>query len=306
MSTFKPKVSLNVLPQDALTLKDDQFYSLIEKLTSSDVSQIFKFQSINSINTFLLCKNILAPILLPTSAFDAIRRVVCVQLNQSQNNSYVIHVGISGQIEYLTELFRKKQFQDAKDTSKHRPRAASSTSNPPSLSTPTSNLGGTTTSSLSTIISPTPVFAQTVDYRSNIISTINKWITSQQVLNGSNNLHLVEGKDYTIQLSSSANNATVVCQCNTRLTLLKSTENTFLLSNLYKHWKSSKKCNVLTSTPSSSSPLNGSDTDNSDDDDQNSSSSSSTQQNTRTTNKRVASSNRSTVNTKLAKRQRYT
>ena len=114
MSTFKPKVSIDVLPQDALMLKDDQFYRLAEELTSTYVAQILKCQFINSINTFLLCKDILSPILLPTSAFDAIRKDVFLKLNQNENSTYIVHIGIAGQIEYLTELFKKKQFQDAK------------------------------------------------------------------------------------------------------------------------------------------------------------------------------------------------
>ncbi len=300
MSTFKPKVSIDALPQDALTLKDDQFYSLVEKLTSSHVSHILKSQFINSMNTFLLCKDILAPILLPASAFDVIRQDVCVQLNQNNNNSYIVHIGITGQIEYLTELFQKKHYQDAKDASKRQSV----------LSTPTTNLTASVTSP-STTINSNPNISPTVDYQSIIISSIDKWITSQKILNGSNILHLTEGKDYVLKVSPSADTATVICQCGTQVSMRKLTDNTFFLSNLYKHWKTSKRCSVLTSTPSShslpiasSSPLNNSDTDNDQNDDQTSSFSSSTPSNTRTTNKRTASSIRSTLITTSAKRRR--
>jgi hypothetical protein len=40
--------------------------------------------------------------------------------DNNDNNSYVIHVGIVGQIEYLTELLRKKRMQEAKTTSNRR------------------------------------------------------------------------------------------------------------------------------------------------------------------------------------------
>ena len=128
MTTFKPRVSLDVLPQKAMTLKGDQFYDLVEQLTSTDISRILNSQCINSINTFLLCKNVLESILLPTSMFDALRRDVCVRLDQNNNNMYVIHVGIIGQIDYLTELFRKKHFEEAKTVPGHR-STSSSTSN---------------------------------------------------------------------------------------------------------------------------------------------------------------------------------
>ncbi len=163
MSTFKPKVSIDVLPQDVLTLKDNQSYSLVETLTSSHVSGILKCQFINSINTFLLCKDVLSPILLPTSTFDAVLQDVYVQLNQNHNNSYVMHIGITGQIEYLTELFQKKYAQGAKDTPKRRSI----------LSTPAANLTASVATS-STTTNSTSNVSPTVDYRSIVISSIDK------------------------------------------------------------------------------------------------------------------------------------
>jgi len=322
MSTFKPNVSLKDLPQDALTFKDDLFYTLVEKLTSSDVSRILKSQRINSINTFLLCKNILASILLPTSAFDTIRRDVCVKLDQNNNNYHVVQIGIVGQFEYLTELFRKKHVEQAKPALKRRLLSTTvSMPNPLSLlSTSTSTYASTATVRSTAVNPPStnasvnpPAFCPTIDHRPNIVSSINKWATSQEKDIGSNNVKLVEGTDYTVQFSSLADIAVVVCQCTTRLSLSKSTDNTFCLSNLYKHWKNSKKCNVYTSkltcapplsTPSLSSSSNDSVTNDDDDENHDPSFSSSTRPSTRRSSKRVASSSLSTINTTAVKRRR--
>ena len=46
MSTFKPRISLDVLPRDSLAIKDDQFYNLVESLTSTDISRILRSQHI--------------------------------------------------------------------------------------------------------------------------------------------------------------------------------------------------------------------------------------------------------------------
>ena len=133
ISTFKPRVSLDVLPRDSLAIKDDQFYNLVESLTSTDLSRILRSQHINSINTFLLCKNILESILLPTAAFDALRQKVCVKLGQNSNNTYVIHIGIVGQIDYLTELFWKKHLQEVQPSARrHSSSSAISIPNQPS------------------------------------------------------------------------------------------------------------------------------------------------------------------------------
>ena len=194
MATFKPRVSLDVLPQDAITLKGDQFYDLVEQLTSTDISRILKSQCINSINTFLLCKNVLESILLPTSMFDALRRDVCVRLDQNNNNMYVIHVGIIDQIDYLTELFRKKHFEEAKTVPGHR-STSSSTSTPTStqsvLTVASASLSNSTLSGMNTVAQRSSTF----DYRSNIVSSINKWVISEKKASGSSSLKLVEGNE---------------------------------------------------------------------------------------------------------------
>jgi hypothetical protein len=268
MTKFKPKLALDVLPQDAIALKDDQFYFLVEKLTSPDVARILKCQFVNCVNTFLLCKDILTPLLLPTTAFDTIRRDVCVKLNANHNNPYVVHVGIAGQIEYLTELFQTKNMQDAKHATKHpspstNPTQNSSPATAP-LSAPTDTTGSSSTTTGSTSVLPT-----NVDHRSNIISAIDNWITSQQTPNSSNLSQLVEGQDYALHVSTPSNTAIVICRCKARISLAKAADSTLSLSNLYKHWKSSKKCKLLASmlptssisTASHPSPSNDSDTD---------------------------------------------
>jgi len=308
MSTFKPKISLDVLPQNALTIKGNQFYCLVEKLTSSDVCRILKSQSINSINTFLLCKNILESILLPAPAFEELRRDTCVKLS---NNSHIVQVGIIGQIDYLTELFRKKHLQEAKSAAKRRPTSdAISTPNPPSsTATSTIDVAANTSSIISTVTSR---LSSIVDHRSNIISCINKWVINQGKLSGSNTVKLVEGTNYTLKLSSSADTAIVICQCSTRISFPKLTDGTFAVSNLYKHWKNTKSCNILTSAISSCSPSIPSSSSsniqvtNDDEDDDDNLSPSSTRlirPNARSTNKRAASS-LSTIDTSSAKRRR--
>jgi hypothetical protein len=74
-----------------------------------------------------------------------------------------MHIGITGQIEYLTELFQKKYAQGAKDTPKRRSI----------LSTPAANLTASVATS-STTTNSTSNVSPTVDYRSIVISSIDK------------------------------------------------------------------------------------------------------------------------------------
>lgn len=151
-----------------------------------------------------------------------------------------------GQIEYLTELFRKKHMEHAKSTSNRR---STSSSNTKVAATPTNILS--TSSSPGTPTEPhhsAILHRSTFDHRSNVIASIHRWTTTQRKSGASSSLHLTEGKNYTLNLSSSANTAVIVCQCGTHLSLSRSSEGTFPLSNVYKHWKSSKRCDILTPT----------------------------------------------------------
>ena len=186
MSAFKPRVSLDVLPRDSLAIKDDQFYNLVESLTSTDISRILRSQHINSINNFLLCRNVLESILLPTSAFDTLRQDMCVKLDQNNNNNtYVIHVGIVGQIDYLTELFRKKHLQEVKPS----PRRHSSSS---AISTPNQPLSISTSTFASTLNS-IPVDINTTSSRSaNCWLSIKYYFLHRQVDRQSKKIEWIE------------------------------------------------------------------------------------------------------------------
>lgn len=245
MAVYKPKVSLGVLPADASTLTDAAFYELVKRLTSSDVACILSSQAINSINTFLLCKDISESILLPTTAFDDIRRNVCVKLDQNNNDSYAIHVGIQAQIQYLTDLFRKKNLEETRSV-RHLPSNSTTSS---ASSVAVVPMSAPIPNSI-TMSSPAPIASRCAPSSSAIqhvalVSLINKWIMGEGKRNQSDTAKLVEGTDFTVEISSISGSVVIVCKCQTRFVLPKATNETFSLCNLYKHWKTSKKCNVL-------------------------------------------------------------
>lgn len=114
MSNFKLHVPIDVLPNDAMTLKDDEFYSLVENWTSSETAQVLRIERINYINAILLHKNILASSLLSTSSLEIFWRNTCIKLDRNTDDCYVVLVSTVDQTEYLCEVFKKKQLHDAK------------------------------------------------------------------------------------------------------------------------------------------------------------------------------------------------
>ena len=245
MSVYKPKVSLSELPVDASTLTDAAFYELVQRLTSSDDACILRSQAISSTNTFLPCKDIPESILLPTTAFDDIRRNVCVKLDQNNNDSYVIHIGIHAQIQYLTELFRKNNLDETRSV-RQRPSNSTASTLSSVAAVPTSTpISNSTTMSSSTPIVSSCAPSLGVAQHSSMVSSINKWVTGEGKRNRSGTAKLVEGTDFTIEMTPIAGSAVIICKCQTRLVLPKATNEIFSLSNLYKHWKTLKKCDVL-------------------------------------------------------------
>lgn len=235
------------------------FFSLVEKLTSSEVAQIVKIQRINSINTFLLCKNIVESILLPAAAFDIIRQTVCVKLDQPNNGAYVIYIGINGHIDYLTELFRKKQINDAETISRRQSisqlvttldKSLFAVKNSVSTGTTISPVSNDATAAISTPASVVQTGSSSVtslidDSRSKLVRTIDKWAISRRKAMKNDSIQIVDEINYSVRFSSSYDRAIVICQCQTNITLHKGTDGGYPLSNLYKHWRKSKKCDVF-------------------------------------------------------------
>ena len=58
----------------------------------------------------------------------------------------------------------------------------------------------------------------------------------------------VEGTSYLLDFSPPTNQIAVVCPCSSRWPLSKLIDNSFYLSNLYKHWKTVKGYNILSSS----------------------------------------------------------
>jgi hypothetical protein len=114
MPLFKPRVDTSKLPQDAMSYQDEQFYSLLESLSSHIFSNILKCQAINSINTFLHTRDVLDVLQLPADSLDVLRDEACLLLH---DKTYVVLPGLISSMEYLTELFRHKNIEHVKSIS---------------------------------------------------------------------------------------------------------------------------------------------------------------------------------------------
>ena len=214
MPVFTPKVDTSKLPQDAMSYHDENFYSLVESLSSHTVSNILKCQAINSINTFLHTRDVLEVLQLPAKSLDLLRDEACLLLH---DNTYVVLPGLISSMEYLTELFRQKNIEHVKSISKKKP--SSSTSSSSSMTATTIDVS----SNLSTS-SRQSITLTSGDHHAIVAKTISKWAYSKEKELGIVDLRIEEGEDFSLTISSSGNSATIVCCCGTKLSILKTSD----------------------------------------------------------------------------------
>lgn len=258
MSFLKPKVDLSKLPQDAMSYQDDKFYCLVKSVSSPVVADILKCQAINSIYVFLHTRDVVGALQLPTKTLDAVREKACYLLDDS---TYVVLPGINSSIEYLTELFRRKNFEQTKPVIKKKFVSSDSSSAAmitTTISSPPTTITSAALSATSTLSTASQPFAQMIptDHHSMITKSISKWTSNKEKEFGLTESKFEEGKEYTLTVSSSAASATILCRCGTKLSMPKPNgQSHFNLSNYYRHVQS-MKCYVLRNKRSHSNSTN--------------------------------------------------
>ena len=126
-------VDTSVLPLDILNYRDDEFYSIVNRLTGSEETELLRIQSIRSVNSFLRIINIFDVLNIDSEEINRIKKDVCFILN---DNTYVIKPGIKASMDYLHDLFFRKQ----REISKNLNREYFNTSNTTSMQISTSNI----------------------------------------------------------------------------------------------------------------------------------------------------------------------
>ncbi|CAF1543700.1 unnamed protein product, partial [Rotaria sordida] len=100
-------VDTSVLPTDALTYTDEQFFHLVRNLCGNSSVNLLEILCIRSVQSFLLTdtKDIFSVINFDCDQLEDIKREICFQL---QDKSYIIKPGVESSIKYLKELLLTK------------------------------------------------------------------------------------------------------------------------------------------------------------------------------------------------------
>ncbi|CAF4744609.1 unnamed protein product, partial [Rotaria sp. Silwood2] len=187
----------------------------------AEVAALLKIQGIRTVNIFLHISNIFNILNIDSEEINYIKTKTYFIL---KNDSYVVRPGSKASIEYLRDLFEKKQDEILKNTNSKRWSI--------------SNVSSTT------ITTPNSFFQTITSTNATIQHSMNEWCLKHADEIGISDLKLIEGTDYLFTLSSSFDDfAHIRCGCCVSARLLKQEKN-FLLPNYYRHLKG-KPCSML-------------------------------------------------------------
>lgn len=232
-STF---VDTSELPSDILNYRDEAFYSIVNRLTGSEETELLRIQCVRSVNSFVRISNIFDVLNIDSEEINRIKKEVCFVLN---DNTYVIKPGIKASMDYLRDLFFKKQREMGKNLNREY-----------------SNSSGTVSMRISTSeIVPNEQRATTIDsvnHRLFLIQSIDEWCIKNENSLNAIHLKLIEGTDFFIS-EPSATGDFIHIRCSCRISSkLPRQGNHFQLSNFYRHLKAGK-CSMIQSKLKSNS-----------------------------------------------------
>ena len=200
---------LSILPDNLLELKDKAFYELVKELTSSDEAELLQVQSIrcvhsfmrvNALNIFHLDSNDLAPLQSRLA-------------HKKADGKYAVHVGIRGNLIYLTELFNT--FNRLVDTV--------NITVTPIHSAPSQNasiLDATTSGTTSLVDHPSnKTIVSASEHRTHVKQSIKMWWNNVREKYNLVHQNLLEPDDYSLVLTDDS--ASIICSCGTSMLYAK-------------------------------------------------------------------------------------
>ncbi|CAF3964547.1 unnamed protein product, partial [Rotaria sordida] len=110
---LKITVDTPILPKNIFSLHDQNFYDIIIQVTGSQgIVDLLKAQGINNISAFLLTSDIFEILTWNADEFIDLQKRCSIEL---RNNTFMIRPGLKANVEYLRELFKKKNEEYAKE-----------------------------------------------------------------------------------------------------------------------------------------------------------------------------------------------
>ena len=245
---FKIAVNTSILPGNIFLLNDQEFYDVILQITGHQVIvDLLKAQGINNISAFLLTPTVFEVLTWEADEFIDLQKRCSIKL---QNNTFIVRPGIKANVEFLRELFAKKNEEytkELKEKQQNNQRSLSSFSQSSDVIRPAFHSATATANdnidSFSTTGVSTTTTATINNLRRLIISTIEQWSIDNSGFFNDDTFKLEEGVNFDLRMQD-GHEAFIQCVCKEKLILPKQ-NGKFIMSNYYRHIKENKKCTLM-------------------------------------------------------------
>jgi len=105
-------VDTSVLPTDALSFYDDNFYRLVEKIAGLAEAKLLEVQGIRGVYSFLNTEDVFDILSISCSALKEIRKSICLE---ADDKTYMVKPGCRSNIRYLYQLLHQKHEEHLKE-----------------------------------------------------------------------------------------------------------------------------------------------------------------------------------------------
>ncbi|UJR18781.1 hypothetical protein I4U23_005687 [Adineta vaga] len=212
------------LPSETSTLVDDQFYSFIEYMAGSTLSNLLRVQEINSDPILLLTADVFEYLFLKINdpQTDLLRQDTLLQMD---NNTSVVKSANRTKINCLLGIL--KIASDRINYSLFTTPSAT-----PAIPTTNTSINAMSSGEDSRLL-------RVNDERSHLLKCIDDWSSLNDTLLNLKNFKLKEGSNFKLNVKTGTNGiqASIECQCKSIITLGKH-QNRLIPSNFYRHLKS--------------------------------------------------------------------
>lgn len=101
----------SILPNDVLSLRDENFYDIVRKIAGVSEATLLEIQGIRSAYSFLNTDDVFAILSIPCSALSNVKKTICLELD---DQTLVVKPGCRSGIEYLHQLLYQRHEEHLK------------------------------------------------------------------------------------------------------------------------------------------------------------------------------------------------
>ncbi|CAF5061503.1 unnamed protein product, partial [Rotaria magnacalcarata] len=104
-------IDISILPSNIMALRDDDFIDFVKEEARHAASALLEIQGINCVKSLLMTDNVYAIMDVKSKSLDDLKnKYGYIQ----DDGTFVIQLGVKGNIEYLIDLLKNKSIGDVK------------------------------------------------------------------------------------------------------------------------------------------------------------------------------------------------